>query len=172
MPISTEVSVDGTPVSTLSIDSTPLAVTGVAGKAVRAYALNTSQTFASSAITAVHLNTLDFNDDTNLYGVNLTTGVATIKASGLYLVNYAVKYSGGAAGERSAVLRWNGSSYVRESQGWETTTNTSSRGGTAILRLSANDTLELTIWVSGGTAVNIVDSNSSFTSMTVACIGS
>lgn len=164
--LASNVTVDGVHVDTLTLDSTPIAITGVAGKGMRVYANATGQTYTNFELSPVDVNATDFNDDTSLYTVDLTANTVTVAAGGLFLVKAQVKSAvAGTTSQRFTSLYVNGV-LVRES-------GLFTDGGTAIcldvLRLSASD--YVTMYFYTDTACSLVTDHIYCTGLTIAMIG-
>lgn len=167
----TQVSVDGVPVSTLDIDSTPLAATGVAGKGMRVYASGTGQSLTSNSIQALDINTTEYNDDTSIYNVDLTGNTVLVNVAGLYMMAWSLKFTGGAAGQRVALVRKDFTTVVREAQRQVAGSLTDSVRGSDTIRLAAGTYLELGAYVDGGSSVSVVSDILAATGLSLAYLG-
>lgn len=172
----TVVSVDGTPVSTFAVNTTPVTAEDVGAApaqaaGVRLYALSTNQALTNLNATQINLTNIEYNDDTSFYTVDLTANTITVLRAGLYLAGWSVKFAGGSAGQRYSSVSVNGS-IVREagSKIADATAAASARGSDSI-RLAAGAVVDLRAYVDGGAGVTVAGAFLYETGLSLAFLG-
>lgn len=171
---STAVTIDGTPAATLAISSVAVTAADVGAlsgttKAIRLWANASGQSLPSGSITTVALAATEFNTDTAYYTVASNT--ITVVNPGKYLAGWSVKFQGGAAGERASLVAVSGS-VAREAQKQVSGTLVDSARGSDVIRTTAaNATVQLQMWVSGGTAITVVGTSLAETGLSLTYLG-
>jgi hypothetical protein len=110
--------------------------------------------------------TTEFNDDPVLY--TLAGNAVTVHEPGLYEAIWALTLNGGTAGERSSTVRVNGADRAEAAGSGNSKLGLS---GAAPLRLATNDVVTLSAYVTGGTNVSVVDTDSWKTGLSLIRIG-
>lgn len=91
------------------------------------------------------LTATDFNDDGNLYAVDTTNNKITVSASGLYVANWGAGFTPTANTTQETYLTKNGGNALTAAAAG----NTGQANGTFLLRLLANDYVQLICYVEG-----------------------
>jgi hypothetical protein len=139
------------------IDTTPVAPADfglVVPQGSRAYAATTGQTITAGAYPVyLDLNTVDYNDSSGLFTIDLTANKITVLSGGLYLASWEVSYTESTGGLREAYLAKNGGDAL--------TSAGATVSGLAYrmtpLRLAANDYVQVICYVEGTNATLITN---------------
>lgn len=160
----------GTPLSAARLTTLE---TGVAAahiaSACRVYANATGQTIPSGNLDRIDVNTTEHNDSTSVFTIDLATDTVTVALTGLYLVSWHVRFTGGSSGSRFGLILINATTTVHEF-GFVGTFGTAA--GAIPVRLTAGNGVSLYGFVDGGTAVTVVGTAVFHTGFSVTYMGS
>jgi hypothetical protein len=175
----TQLSVDGVPVETYDIDTTPVTPadigaataghthSGSSTVGARIYKNGSNQTItANGGIDEITLGSTAWSGG----GCVVSSTGITVPEAGLYLISSEVGISGGAAGPRQAIVRVN---YVQQI---ETSMPYSSTGDTLIqasapIPLAANDFVHLWTYIGTDNSTALAISGARFTWLSVVRLG-
>lgn len=133
---------------TTLVDTTPITPTDlglVAPQGARVYADTTAQTITNGAYPVyLDLNTVEYNENSGLFTVDLTLNKLTVLSGGLYMVSWDVGFADSAALREAYIAKNGGNAILAAAAGVG-----GQAGRTAPIRLAANDYLQVICYVEG-----------------------